>query len=81
MLHNAAVSMLQNAAVSMSVLHCETPYTFHVLQCAPEYDSTQWWGDFSQLQIQFKPKSQFESVPRDTWELKIKSKFQFDFVP
>jgi len=30
----------------------------------------EWWGDFSQLQIQIKQKSQFESVPRDTSKLK-----------
>jgi len=28
----------------------------------------EWWGDFSQLQIQIKQKSQFEFVPRDTEE-------------
>jgi len=28
------------------------------------------WGDFGQLQIQIKLKSQFESVPRDTSKLK-----------
>jgi len=26
----------------------------------------EWWGDFSQLHIQMKPKSGFEFVPRDT---------------
>ena len=30
----------------------------------------EWWGDFSQLQIQSKQKSQFEFVPRDTSEFK-----------
>jgi len=30
----------------------------------------EWWGDFSQLQIQIKQKSQFELVPRDTSEFK-----------
>jgi len=30
----------------------------------------EWWGDFSQLQIQIKQKSQFEFVPRDTSEFK-----------
>jgi len=30
----------------------------------------EWWGHFSQLQIQIKPKSQFEFVPRDTEEFK-----------
>jgi len=29
-----------------------------------------WWGDFSQLQIQIKPKSQFEFLPQDTSVLK-----------
>jgi len=29
-----------------------------------------WWGDFSQLQIQIKQKSQFKFVPRDTSEFK-----------
>jgi len=29
-----------------------------------------WWGDFSQLQIQIQQKSQFEFVPRDTSEFK-----------
>jgi len=24
----------------------------------------EWWGDFSQLQFQIKPKSQFEFVPQ-----------------
>jgi len=28
------------------------------------------WGDFSQLQLQIKQKSQFEFVPRDTSEIK-----------
>jgi len=35
----------------------------------------EWWGDFSQLIIQIKPKSQFEFVPRDTSEFKSKKKF------
>jgi len=30
----------------------------------------EWWGDFSQLHIQIKQKSQFEFVPRDTSEFK-----------
>ena len=30
----------------------------------------EWWGDFSQLQIQIKQKSQFECVPRDSLEFK-----------
>jgi len=30
----------------------------------------EWWGDFSQLQIQIKQKSQFEFVPRDSSEFK-----------
>ena len=30
----------------------------------------EWWGDFSQLQIQIKQKSQFEFVPRNISELK-----------
>ena len=30
----------------------------------------EWWGDFSQLQIQIKQESQFELVPRDTSEFK-----------
>jgi len=29
-----------------------------------------WWGDFSQLQIQIKQKSQFEFVSQDTSEFK-----------
>jgi len=42
----------------------------------------QWWGDFSQLQIQIKQKSHFEFVPRDTSEFKSNQKSQFDdFVP
>ena len=28
----------------------------------------EWWGDFSQLQIQIKQKCQFEFVPQDTLE-------------
>jgi len=28
----------------------------------------EWWGDFSQLQIQIKLKCQFEFVPQDTLE-------------
>ena len=31
----------------------------------------EWWGDFSQLQIQIKQKSQFEFVPRDISEFKF----------
>jgi len=31
----------------------------------------EWSGDFSQLQIQIKPKSRFEFVPRDTEEFKF----------
>jgi len=30
----------------------------------------EWWGDFSQLQIQTKQKSQIQFVPRDTSEIK-----------
>jgi len=30
----------------------------------------EWWGDFSQLQIQINQKSQFEFIPRDTSEFK-----------
>jgi len=30
----------------------------------------EWWGNFSQLQIQIKQKSQFELVPQDTSEFK-----------
>jgi len=30
----------------------------------------EWRGDFSQLQIQIKPKSQFEFVPQDSSEFK-----------
>jgi len=30
----------------------------------------EWWGDFSQLQIQIKQKFQFKFVPRDTSEFK-----------
>jgi len=29
-----------------------------------------WWGDFRQLQIQIKPKAQFEFVPQDILEFK-----------
>jgi len=31
---------------------------------------TAWWGDFSELQIQIKQKSQFEFVPQETSEFK-----------
>ena len=31
----------------------------------------EWCGDFSQLQIQIKPKSGFEFVPQDTEEFKF----------
>ena len=34
------------------------------------YRNPEWWGDFSQLQIQIKHKSQFEFVPRDTSKFK-----------
>jgi len=30
----------------------------------------EWWGDFSQLQIQIQPKSHFGFLPRDTSEFK-----------
>jgi len=30
----------------------------------------EWWGDFSQLQIQIKHKSHLEFVPQDTSEFK-----------
>ena len=30
----------------------------------------EWWGDFSQLQIQIQQKSHFKFVPRDTSEFK-----------
>ena len=30
----------------------------------------EWWGDFGHLQIQIKPKSQFEFVPQDTSRFK-----------
>jgi len=30
----------------------------------------EWWGDFSQLQIQIIPKSQFEFVPQDSSQFK-----------
>jgi len=30
----------------------------------------EWWGDFSQVQIHIKQKSQFEFVPQDTSEFK-----------
>ena len=30
----------------------------------------EWWGDLSQEQTQFRQKSRFESVPRDTLEFK-----------
>jgi len=33
------------------------------------------WGDFSQLQIQIKQKSQLESVPQDTSEFKSNQNF------
>ena len=32
--------------------------------------NSEWWGDFSQQQIQIKQKSRFEFVPRDTSEFK-----------
>jgi len=35
----------------------------------------EWWGDYSQLQIQTKQKSQFEFVPRDTSEFKSNQYF------
>ena len=31
----------------------------------------EWWGDFSQLQIQTQPKSGFKCVPQDTEEFKF----------
>jgi len=34
----------------------------------------EWWGDFSLPQIQFKPKSRFEFVPRDTEEFQSNQK-------
>jgi len=34
----------------------------------------EWSGDFSQLQIQIKPKSQFEFLPRDSSEFKSNQK-------
>jgi len=37
----------------------------------------EWWGHFSQVQIQIKRKFQFQFVPQDTSEFKS----QFDFVP
>jgi len=30
----------------------------------------EWWGDFSQLKIRIKQKSQFEFIPQDTSEFK-----------
>jgi len=30
----------------------------------------EWWGDITQLQVQIKPKSQFEFAPQDTSEFK-----------
>ena len=30
----------------------------------------EWWGDFSQLQIQIQQKSQFEFVPQDSSQFK-----------
>ena len=30
----------------------------------------EWWGDFSQLQIQINQKFQFEFAPRDTSEFR-----------
>jgi len=32
--------------------------------------ASEWWGDFSQMQILIKKKSQFEFVPQDTSEFK-----------
>ena len=32
--------------------------------------NSEWWGEFSQLQIQIKLKSQFEFVPQDSSEFK-----------
>jgi len=34
----------------------------------------EWWGDFSQLQIQIKQLSQFDLVPQDTSEFKSNQK-------
>ena len=39
--------------------------------CRNANRNPEWWGDLSQLQIQIKPKSGFEFVPRDTEELKF----------
>jgi len=33
-----------------------------------DHRNPEWWGDFIQLQIQIRPKSQFEFVPQDTSE-------------
>ena len=46
------------------------------------YRNPEWWGDFSQVQIQIKQKSQFEFVLRARCKgIQIQSKSQFHFVP
>jgi len=40
----------------------------------------EWWGDFSQLQIQIKPKPGFEFVPRNTGELKFDQCMKIAFI-
>ena len=36
--------------------------------------NSEWWGNFSPLQFQIKPKSQFEFLPRDSSEFKSNQK-------
>jgi len=42
---------------------------------------TAWWGDFSELQIQIKQKSQFEFCIARYPGIQTQSKSQLDFVP
>ena len=37
--------------------------------------NSEWWGDFSQLQIQIQQKSHLEFVPRNTSEIKSNKNF------
>jgi len=41
----------------------------------------EWWGDFSQLQIQIKSKFGFELVPRDTEEFKFDKNLKSNLFP
>ena len=40
----------------------------------------EWWEDFSQLQIQIKPKSGFEFVPRNTEEFKFDQRMKIESI-